>query len=71
MAYNKIVYSGETLLDLTNDTLETSSQLLNGIKAHSKDGNIVTGNLVIQHYYTGSSDPSPSLGQDGDIYLKA
>lgn len=31
----------------------------------------VSGSVVIQKYYTGASDPSSSLGSDGDIYLKA
>jgi len=31
----------------------------------------VSGSVVIQHYYTGSSTPSSSLGANGDIYLKA
>lgn len=30
----------------------------------------VTGTLAFVTYYTGSTDPSPSLGSDGDIYLK-
>lgn len=30
----------------------------------------VSGSVVIQHYYTGSSAPSSSLGVNGDIYLK-
>ena len=30
----------------------------------------VSGSVVIQKYYTGTSDPSSSLGNDGDIYLK-
>lgn len=30
----------------------------------------VSGSVVIQHYYTGSSTPSSSLGENGDIYLK-
>lgn len=31
----------------------------------------VSGSIVIQKYYTGASEPSSSLGNDGDIYLKA
>lgn len=31
----------------------------------------VTGNVVLQNYYTGSSAPSSSLGQNGDLYLQA
>lgn len=30
----------------------------------------VSGSVVIQHYYTGSSAPSSSTGENGDIYLK-
>ena len=30
----------------------------------------VAGSVVIQHYYTGSSTPSSTLGVNGDIYLK-
>lgn len=30
----------------------------------------VTGNVVLQNYYTGSSTPSSSLGQNGDLYLQ-
>lgn len=30
----------------------------------------VSGSVVIQHYYTGSSAPASSLGVNGDIYLK-
>ena len=34
------------------------------------NGTKVTGSLSFITYYTGTSDPSASLGQDGDIYLK-
>ena len=30
----------------------------------------VTGNVVLQNYYTGSSTPSSSLGSNGDLYLQ-
>ena len=30
----------------------------------------VSGSVVIQKYYTGSTEPSSSLGNNGDIYLK-
>lgn len=42
MAYNKIIYGGNTLLDLTGDTV-TKDKLLSGITAHDKAGNIITG----------------------------
>ena len=34
------------------------------------NGKKVTGTQVIQTYYTGTADPSASMGNDGDIYLK-
>lgn len=33
-------------------------------------GNPVTGTLVVQAYYYGSSAPSADLGTDGDLYFK-
>lgn len=33
-------------------------------------GESATKSLAVQTYYTGNSDPSTSLGNDGDIYLK-
>lgn len=42
MANSKIVYFGETLIDLTADTI-TADKLLSGITAHGKDGEPVTG----------------------------
>lgn len=34
-----------------------------------KDGNPVTGTLVVQTYYYGADEPSADLGVDGDIYF--
>lgn len=42
MAKNKIIYGGETLIDLTSDTVETSN-LLEGFTAHDRHGEIITG----------------------------
>lgn len=39
---SKIVYGGETLIDLTADTV-TADKLLKDTTAHAKDGNIITG----------------------------
>ena len=40
--YNKIIYGGKTLLDLTADTV-TADKLAKGITAHDKSGAPVTG----------------------------
>lgn len=42
MAYNKIVYGGKTLIDLTGDSV-TSDKLLAGETAHDKSGEVISG----------------------------
>ena len=42
MAISKVVYGGDTLLDLTADTV-TADKLLSGVKAHGADGEPVVG----------------------------
>lgn len=69
MAINKVEFGGRTLIDLT-DTTATADKILTGYGAYGKDGVWVDGTAVVQHYYTGTSTPSSSLGSNGDIYLK-
>ena len=42
MAVNKVIYDGDTLIDLSGDTV-TAPQLLSGVTAHDKAGNPITG----------------------------
>lgn len=42
MAISKVVYGGETLIDLTQDTV-TADKLLKGNTAHGANGEVVTG----------------------------
>lgn len=42
MAVNQVIYDGETLIDLTNDTV-TPETLAEGVTAHDAKGNIVVG----------------------------
>jgi len=42
MAINKVIYAGEVLIDLTEDTV-TKASLLKGVKAHDKAGNEIIG----------------------------
>lgn len=43
---SKVVYSGETLIDLTADTV-TPDKLFSGITAHKADGTIITGTAAV------------------------
>ena len=42
MAINKVIYQGDTLIDLTSDTV-TPETLAQGVTAHAKNGEIITG----------------------------
>ena len=42
MAISKVVYGGNTLVDLTADTIK-ADKLLNGYTAHGADGEPITG----------------------------
>ncbi len=58
-----------TGVTLSGDTV-SAAHLESGYTAHDSGGNAIQGALVIVTYYTGSTAPSSSLGEDGDIYLQ-
>lgn len=62
MAYNKIIYGGNTLIDLTADTVD-AAHLLSGKTAHGADGEIVEGTC------TYDADTSDANAVAGDILL--
>ncbi len=62
MANNKIIFGGETLIDLTGDTI-TAADLAEGVTAHDKSGAIITGTS------TKDSDTSDATAAVGDILL--
>lgn len=66
---NKVVVNGNAIIDIT-DTTAVAANVENGRYFYTADGAKTPGSLVIQDYYTGSSAPSSSLGNDGDIYLQ-
>jgi len=71
MATNKVQLSdGTVIVDLTNNTITPETVVLGAIGTDKK-GAQIEGTLVVQKYYTGSTTPSSSLGNNGDIYLKA
>lgn len=69
MGYNKVVYSGKVLVDLTSDTVVPSA-LKKGYTAHDKSGAVITGTLEEAQILTGKTVPASSLGNNGDIYVK-
>lgn len=65
---NQTIASGTYLTGtqtILGDSNLVSSNILSGVSIFG-----VSGGVTIQHYYTGSTNPSSSLGEDGDIYLK-
>lgn len=59
MAKNKIIYGGTVLIDLTADTV-TADKLAEGITAHDKSGDIITGTNT---YDSDTSDDTAAVAE--------
>lgn len=59
MAYSKIIYGGNVLIDLTGDTV-AADKLLAGITAHGKDGEEITGTCA---YDAATGDATAAEGE--------
>ena len=57
--FYKIIYGGETLIDLTTDTVQ-ADKLLKGYKAHDKSGEVITGTC---EYDSNTSDATASADE--------
>lgn len=59
MAISKVIYNGNTLIDLTSDTV-VADKLLTGYTAHGKDGSKVTGSCT---YDADTKDATAAAGE--------
>lgn len=55
MAISKVIYGGENLIDLTSDTI-TEQSLLQGVIAHNRRGELITGQLDTGSFLDGLID---------------
>lgn len=53
----------------TSDATATAADIINGQTAYV-NGTKITGTLVVQNYYTGTTTPESTTGNDGDLYFK-
>lgn len=66
MAVSKIEYFGETLIDLTNDTVSADT-ILAGYTAHGKDGEPITGTLEVEDVTEETAAYTTKLGTQDNI----
>lgn len=71
MAFSKVIFNGQTLMDVTQDTVTAGKLVLNET-ATKADGTKITGILSNDYttYYTGPTTPLSSFGENGDVYLQ-
>ena len=69
MGVKKVTYFGQELINHAGATVDATT-LAKGVKAFDAKGDLITGTMETATYYTGTSDPDPSLGTDGDLYFK-
>lgn len=54
----------------TSSSTCSASNMVSGTVGVDANGELVTGSLVVKHYYYGTIDPVAANLNDGDIYLK-
>ena len=68
MAFNKVTYHGNTLIDLSNDTV-TPDTLAKGVTAHAANGDLIVGegNMGPAAHHVFSVDELPNDAADGSM----
>ena len=75
IAASQYLTGAQTIAAVTTSNL-SASNIVSGVTIKVGDSldddcvASVTGSVVLQNYYTGSSAPASSLGQNGDIYIQ-
>lgn len=70
MAYNKVIYDGNTLIDLTADTA-TEPVVVEGETFHRADGTTATGTLVVytEGYYLADEESEDLTDESDEVFL--
>lgn len=69
MAISKVVYGGNTLIDLTADTV-TADKVLTGVKAHVADGEQITGTCTFDVNSTDATAAAAEILSGKTAYVK-
>ena len=69
-ALKKVTIPAVTTTNLIASNILSGVTIQVGDAADSDRITSITGNIVLQNYYTGSSAPSSSTGSNGDLYLQ-
>ena len=69
MAINKVIYDGNTLIDLTSDTV-TADKMLTGYKAHDKSGTVITGTCSFDVNSTDATATADEILSGKTAYVK-
>ena len=69
MAISKVVYGGNTLIDLTADTV-TADKVLTGIKAHGADGEAIIGTCSFDVNSTDATATAAEILKSKTAYVK-
>ena len=65
MAVNVVIYGGNPIIDLRNDTV-TADKMLTGVTAHAKNGQLISGSIASQAAQTitpGTTDKTIAAGK--------
>lgn len=68
---NKIMVKGESLIDLTQDSLTTAEQVAEGVVALSKSGNLLTGTMIknVSTQFIKADSSTSGVIRSGNFYV--